>query len=440
LHDWADASPPWLDALRRTAKALFDIDEALVLPGGDGALPAGAGPLHPLVAVWHRRPAGTGDNVVVVEDVAGEPPLAAALAGSALPAGFLACAAIGSAADRDAVLFCILGKAPRRFPPDDRHRLADLAALAGAIRASEARAAEATRQAELFRLLADHSTDTLVRGDLDGIRLYISPAVSTLLGYAPEEMIGRRAREIIHPDDAEAFALVMADVRAGRIEQASSEHRQRHKNGHWVWMEAHIRLTRDVATGAPDGYVVSVRDVSHRKAIEARLEHAALHDPLTGLANRTLFRDRLQQEIARSRRTGAHFALFWLDLDRFKAVNDKLGHEAGDVVLRAFAERLKASVRSEDTVARIGGDEFVVLRTPDGTVGGAAPAGEFAARLIGTMDRPVDYAGVPVRIGLSVGVALTQTEGFEADRLLRVADEALYRAKHAGRGRYVVGG
>jgi diguanylate cyclase (GGDEF)-like protein len=183
-----------------------------------------------------------------------------------------------------------------------------------------------------------------------------------------------------------------------------------------------------------------VRDVAHRKAIEARLEHAALHDPLTGLANRTLFRDRLQQEIARSRRTGAHFALFWIDLDRFKEVNDKLGHEAGDIVLRALTERLKAAVRTEDTVARIGGDEFVVLRAADGAAGGATAAADLASRLVAAMDQTVDYAGVPVRIGLSVGVALTQTEGFEADRLLRVADEALYRAKNAGRGRYVVGG
>lgn len=361
LHDRAEASPPHLEALRRTAKALFGVDEALVLPCGDGGLPADAGPVHPLLALWHRRPAGTGGDLLVVEDVAEEPLSASALAGSALPAGFLACAMARAGEDCCAVLVCILDGRPRRFPPDDRQRLADLAALAAALVAGEARAAEATRQADFFRLLADHSTDTLVRGNLDGVRLYISPAVRTLLGYEPEELVGRRASEINHPDDARAFGQMMADIRAGRIDRATTEHRQRHKDGHWVWIEAHIRLTRDAATGAPDGYVVSVRDVSHRKATEARLVHDASHDPLTGLANRTLFRERLTQEVARSRRSGADFALFWIDLDRFKEVNDKLGHEAGDAVLRAVGRVLATVTREPELAFRYGGEEFLIL-------------------------------------------------------------------------------
>ena len=418
------------EALCRAATALFGVTDATV--HRDGTAAAGAArACRPLLERWRRGEVGLEAGCLVVEDVA----TAAWFPERA--SGMLACAPVDPGDGRGVVALCLADPRPRRFPAEDRRRLADLAALAADLAATEARAAAAQQQADFFRMLAEHSTDTLVRGTLDGVRLYISPGVRTLLGYEPEEMIGRRARDITHPDDAEMFARVMADIRAGRIEQATTEHRQRHRDGRWVWMEAHIRLTRD-GSGAPDGYVVSVRDVSHRKATEARLEHAALHDPLTGLANRTLFRDRLQREIARCRRTGAHFALFWVDLDRFKEVNDRLGHEAGDTVLKAVAERLKAVVRDEDTVARIGGDEFVVLRTAREGGEGASAAAALALRLAATTDDPVDCAGVPVRIGLSVGVSLTEVEGLEADRLLRAADRALYRAKDGGRGRAIV--
>jgi diguanylate cyclase (GGDEF)-like protein/PAS domain S-box-containing protein len=431
-HEALSFSP--FEALCRTAKALFDVADAAV--HRDGASAAGAArACLPLLKRWRRGDVDLDAGCLVVEDVTRE----AWLAGHASQ-GMLACAPIDLGDGQGVVALCLADPHPRRFTEEDRRRLADLASLAADLTAAEARAAAARQQADFFRMLADHSTDTLVRGDLDGVRRYISPAVRTLLGYEPEELIGRRASEINHPDDAEMFARIMADIRAGHIDRATTEHRQRHRDGHWVWMEAHIRLTRDGASGAPDGYVVSVRDVSHRKATEARLEHAALHDPLTGLANRTLFRDRLQREIARCRRTGAHFSLFWLDLDRFKEVNDRLGHEAGDFVLKAVAERLKAAVRDEDTVARIGGDEFVVLRAAHSAREGAEAAAALAARLVATMDAPVDCAGVPVRIGLSVGVSLTEVEGLEADRLLRAADRALYRAKDAGRGRAVVAG
>ncbi len=300
MRETVDITPTRFDALCRTATALFGVETAVVLAGGAGVTPVPP-PVGALADLVRRHPAAR-DGLLVVEDVAADEAAAGALAAAGLSAGFLACVVLEAADGGDGGLFCLLDAQPRGFPPQERARFADLAALAADILASEARAAEAARQAKFFRLLADHSTDTLVRGDLDGVRLYVSPAVRTLLGYEPEDLIGRRATEINHPDDAEAFGRTMAGIRAGRVEQVTTEHRQRHRDGHWVWMEAHVRLTRD-GSGEPDGYVVSVRDVSHRKANEARLEHAALHDPLTGLANRTLFRDRLHLEIARCRRT-----------------------------------------------------------------------------------------------------------------------------------------
>jgi diguanylate cyclase (GGDEF)-like protein/PAS domain S-box-containing protein len=446
MQDLALASSPPLDILLETAKALFLVEDARLLPWSSdddrpvlavSATPpvSQAADAHPLAVLWDGRGPVVAD-CLVVENVAADPVAAAACAAAGLTAGFLAGAPVGTDQGPIAMLV-LLDPRPRAFSPAHRRSLAAVADLATTLAAAEARAVAAEQQAALFRLLADHSTDTLVRGNLQGERLYISPGVRSLLGYEPAEMIGKKAADIMHPEDREAFGQVMADVCAGRIEQVTTEHRQRHRDGRWVWMEAHIRLTRD-AGGAPDGYVVSVRDVSHRKATEARLQHAALHDPLTGLANRTLFRDRLHLEIARCRRTGAHFSMFWLDLDRFKEVNDRLGHEAGDTVLKAVAKRLKAVVRDDDTVARIGGDEFVVLRAAHGSSEGAQAAATLAARLVATMEAPVDCAGVPVRIGLSVGVSLTEVEGLEVDRLLRAADRALYRAKDAGRGRAVV--
>lgn len=434
MADQHDPASGPLETVCRMARAMFSVSEAAVHRRGAPSPSGAARACLPLIEQWCLGDADLEDGCLVVEDVAAEP----RWAGQA--SGLLACAPIGGREDPGTVTVCLSDPRPRPFTAEERRRLADLAALAAELMTAEARVAAATQQADFFRLLAENSTDTLVRGNLDGVRLYISPAVRTLLGYEPEEMIGRRAREIVHPDDAEAFAELMALVRSGQIEVASSEQRQRHRDGHWVWMEAFVRLTRDRLTGEADGYVASVRDISRRKEAEARLFHSASHDPLTGLANRVLFRERLGQEIARSRRTGTHFALFWLDLDRFKDVNDRLGHEAGDVVLRVVAERLRSVVRTEDTVARIGGDEFVILRVADGTEAGAAAAEDLAARLIEATRQPIDYAGVPVRVGLSIGAALTAVEGFETDRLLRVADMALYRAKNAGRGRAVVSG
>jgi diguanylate cyclase (GGDEF)-like protein len=222
----------------------------------------------------------------------------------------------------------------------------------------------------------------------------------------------------------------------GSIELAVSEMRQRHKDGSWIWMEAFVKLTRDKASGQPDGYVVSVRDISRRKKAEALLEYNASHDPLTGLANRALLHERLTQEMARAARTGVCFAVLWLDLDRFKSVNDEHGHVAGDAVLRAVSERFRSSLRTEDTLARLGGDEFVVIQT--GTKNVPASAIRLAERLIEMASEPIAVNELSISIGVSIGIAIAPIANVDADGLLRAADEALYKAKEAGRNRYGV--
>jgi len=321
---------------------------------------------------------------------------------------------------------------PRPGSPDRLRQLQDLAALADACLALLQNAHNAIAGEQDFRLLAETSTDTIVRGNLEGTRLYISPSVRTLLGYEPEELIGRKASELVHPDDAASFGAMMGEVRAGRLDVYVAEMRQRHKNGHWVWMEAAIRLTRDPATGAPNGYVTSVRDIARRKELEAKLAHLASYDLLTGLPNRALFTHQLDEAfeaLGKDARRG--FSLLYMDLDRFKQVNDTLGHQAGDAVLRDAAARFQAMLRSGDIVARLGGDEFTIILRAH-----RQEAEMLAKRLIAAIQAPFQLDPGPVNIGLSIGIAQAPQDGAEPDALLSAADAALYAAKAAGRNTY----
>ncbi len=178
------------------------------------------------------------------------------------------------------------------------------------------------------------------------------------------------------------------------------------------------------------GVVWTFTDISARKEAERRITHIALHDGLTGLANRTLFNERLRQGLADARRTGEAFAVLACDLDRFKRVNDTHGHPAGDRLLCIVADRLRAVVPDGATIARLGGDEFaVVLGRPHGT----EAADKLARRIIGTIAEPIDLGGLIVGVGASVGIALATATCEDADDLFRSADIALYRAKAAGR-------
>jgi diguanylate cyclase (GGDEF)-like protein len=184
-----------------------------------------------------------------------------------------------------------------------------------------------------------------------------------------------------------------------------------------------------------EGIVANVQDVTDRKRAEDELRHQAFHDGLTGLANRGLLVDRIEQAVRRAGRRGVDPAVIYLDLDGFKGVNDRYGHDGGDQLLRAVGQRLTATVRSEDTVARLGGDEFAVLI--DENHEEAAEATTTAERILQALTAPVEVAGHEVRISASLGVAAGSV-GCTADELLRNADLAMYQAKGAGKGRVVV--
>nr|WP_250152480.1 diguanylate cyclase [Ancylobacter radicis] len=324
---------------------------------------------------------------------------------------------------------------PRDFDADQRRRLLDLGTLAGQALQLSWQAELARLQETEFRLLAETSTDTIVRGNLEGIRLYISPSVRALLGYEPEELIGHRAIDIVHPDDRESFGALMAEIRAGKLETGASEVRQRHKDGHWVWMEASVRLTHDPATGAANGYVASVRDIQRRKQAESHLEYLASHDTLTGLANRAVFDRRLAEAVLQAQRDGRRFALFCMDIDGFKRINDTFGHQAGDAVLREAARRFQAAIGDDDTAVRLGGDEFALIRMLDNT-DAAVSVTTMAGRLIDAMARPILFRAHEIQATLSIGIALAPQDGLDVDQILSAADRALYAAKLGGRNTY----
>lgn len=420
-------------ALCRIARDLFQVPVASLCLDDAHWIDLAPG-IDPAAWSFATSLAGRPDRIgplQVVEDVRGAPASLSFPGGDALAEPrFVASAPLGSRRTGRLALF---DARPRTFTQEQRRQLEDLAAIAtrGLELWQDAREA-AEREAD-FRLLAESSTDTIVRGDLGGIRLYISPSVETLLGYAPDELIGRRAAEIVHPDDVGAFGDMMKLIADAATDIGVCEMRQRHKAGHWVWMEASVRLTRDRVTGEPNGYVASVRGTEQRKQTEARLQYLASHDVLTGLPNRASHDRRLAGTLARAERHGEPFALFSLDIDRFKSTNDTFGHQAGDAVLRVAAERFRAVLRDGDMLARLGGDEFALIHPVED---GAREAALVAERLIAAMAEPVLVRGMSIVVGVSIGIALAPRDGLDAHELTAAADRALYRAKSEGRNTY----
>ena len=279
-----------------------------------------------------------------------------------------------------------------------------------------------------FRLLTENAGDMIVLARGDRTRVYVSPACHAVLGYRPEEMVGLDFLRMVHPDEQAEIARAFDRFRVSG-DRTTSSHRLRRKDGEFVPVEA-TWVAIPARAGDGGEVVAIVRDISDRKAAEARIAFLASHDPLTGLANRTLLQERAEDALRRVGR-GERIAVICLDLDRFKSVNDTMGHAAGDALLRAVAERLSAGVREVDTVARLGGDEFTVLQA--GIVR-AQDVNVLASRLLGSLRQPFEIYGRKVRIGASFGAAFAPNDGTSFETLLRKADTALYRAKGMGRG------
>ncbi|NUQ99565.1 MAG: EAL domain-containing protein [Streptomyces sp.] len=288
-----------------------------------------------------------------------------------------------------------------------------------------------------FRSLVQGSSDVIMIAAPNGILRYVSPAAAGVYGRPAEDLVGTELANLIHPED---LGCVVHEVRrflaASPLEEPTTRIECRFRSGDGGWLNVESTVNRHHG-----GLIFNSRDVTERVRLQAQLQHNAEHDPLTDLPNRALFTKRVQQALsgrrAADRVSLRGTAVLFIDLDGFKAVNDTIGHQAGDELLVQAARRLQDAVRHGDTASRLGGDEFAALIVGDGTRDRSARERhilELADRLRITLSQPYLIDGNDVRVAASIGVAFAEP-GLGAGELLRNADLAMYRAKAAGKGR-----
>ena len=302
--------------------------------------------------------------------------------------------------------------------------LLDIRDLTLRLEAEEAE--EALRSSEArWRSLVQYGNDLIVVLSADFRITYMSPSAQWILARDPEELVGTDALSLVHPEDLGSARLALT-ARVADPDRAHQGVRVRALTGSggWRWLETFS--TNRLADPDVAGVIVNAWDVTHQVEHEVELLRLARHDSLTGLPNRVLFSERLEEALAGGRTTGATTGLLMLDLDRFKDVNDTLGHESGDRVLAELASRLALAVRTDDVVGRIGGDEFAVV-LPD--AGDAATVEAVARRILEACAEPVEDGGMLLRVGASIGMVLAPEHGDEGSLLLRRVDVAMYRAK-----------
>jgi diguanylate cyclase (GGDEF)-like protein/PAS domain S-box-containing protein len=295
-----------------------------------------------------------------------------------------------------------------------------------------------TRERRAARMVEDryasliaNASDVIMIVAVDGALRFASPASERTLGLSPEDVAGKNLLDLWAGDDGERLKAFLAEV-AATPGRAVGPVELRIERGlvRYVLEIVGSNLTDDPAV---QGLALNFRDISERKALEEQLRQLAFHDPLTLLANRSLFRDRVQHALTLAQRGRHQAAVMFLDLDNFKNINDSLGHDAGDRLLQAVAQRLVKATRFSDTVARLGGDEFAILLEGIATI---AEVESLAASLIEGLGQPFMLSATEVRVSASIGVAFSAFEA-DAEALLSKADIAMYHAKAAGKNRFV---
>ncbi len=291
--------------------------------------------------------------------------------------------------------------------------------------------AELREAQERFRSAFEHAPIGMALMSLDGELFRVNHAMVQILGRSTEELLRTTVGDLTHPDDHEACAEALGHLLSGQAPSWQLDLRFIHHSGHLVWVALSWSLVRDLEGNALY-FVCQMEDITERKASGEALAHQAIHDPLTGLPNRTLFVERLDRDLARSASLPNRMAVLFLDLDRFKVVNDSLGHSAGDRLLVAVADRLSSAMRPDDVVARFGGDEFTVLCQ---NVTSVDAVEQIAQRIAEVIAKPVPLVEGEVFVTVSIGIAMADGHGDTPETLLRNADAAMYSAKENGRDR-----
>ena len=335
-------------------------------------------------------------------------------------------------ADNPALTLIVAGEVGE--DEESRYALRTLAHQVSLALSSSELAAEVHRRTSeaRFSTLVQNSSDLITVLGADNTILYQSPSIERVLGYTPEEVTGSSFERLLHPDEQGRLLRRLNDGAGATGRAEVIDCLLAHKDGTLRHFEIlHADLLSDTTVG---GIVLNGRDVSERKAFEEQLAHQAFHDPVTHLANRALFNERVRHAVARTLREGMGMAVLFVDLDDFKTVNDSLGHAVGDRVLLEVAQRISGSVRAADTAARFGGDEFAILLED---VQDIQTAVETAERLLDALSRPLELDAKHLVIRASLGISIAEPGNpTDADELIRNADAAMYIAKSDGKGGY----
>jgi len=289
-----------------------------------------------------------------------------------------------------------------------------------------------------YRYMVNRSPDLVYTLDANGRFTFLNDRVESLLGYSRESLIGQHYSAFIYLDDLEAACYTLNERRTGNRATSNKELRVRHNTEpRLLTLEFNsFGIYEESGTDAPAGYIGTygvAKDVTERKKSEQIISYQAYHDQLTGLANRMRFRDHLELAIAQAKRHDQMLAVLFLDMDRFKVVNDTLGHAIGDSLLKEVASRLSGCLRESDTLARQGGDEFTLLLPQ---IGDREDAMRTAEKLIKVFDNPFQIDGHELYVSMSIGIALYPMDGESIDILVKNADIAMYDSKAKGRNRY----
>ncbi len=288
---------------------------------------------------------------------------------------------------------------------------------------------------ERFRSAFDYAAIGMALVSTEGKWLQVNQSIGKILGYSEAELLSTDFQSLTHPEDLDIVCRSIAQLLSGENTVTQLEHRFLHSFGHEVWVSLNVALI-DASQHALPGLIFQIQNINDRKRAEERLLHDAFHDALTGLPNRALFLDHLEMAIARyQRHKDRAFAVLFLDCDRFKIVNDSLGHLAGDELLIEVARRLSGNIRLGDTVARLGGDEFTILLED---IHALEEALSLAERIQKALSTPIKIGGNEVSMTASIGIAFSNNNYAKPEDVLRDADTAMYQAKSQGKARHTV--